>query len=122
MTDAPQHNVFEPGPAPDTNEELPIITPPGHTHLFSLGEGAKREHFFMPDEVPPNIAFAFLRDRRREDMPYAIAGLIEKLIGPKALDALADAEDMSPEDMKTLMKIINDKAMGKMEEAMSLGN
>lgn len=118
----PQHNVFEPGPPPTEEEEAPVITPPGFTHLFSLGEGEKREHFFIPDHIPPNIAFKFMRDRRREDMVFAVGGIIETLIGARALDALADADDMSDEDMKTLMKIINDKMMGKLEEAMSLGN
>ena len=118
MTTERQHNVFEPGP-----DVEPTPAPAsGRTLLFSLGEGDKRQHFYMPDEIPPNIAFKFLRDRRREDQPYAVAGLLETLLGPKALDALADADDMSKEDMKTLMKIIGDKVMGELEEAMNLGN
>lgn len=108
--------IFEPGPAAE--EEQQENPEPKGRLLFSLGD----QHFFMPDEIPPNIAFKFLRDRRREDQPYAVAGLLEALLGAKALDALAEADDMSKEDMKTLMKIIQDKVMGELEEAMNLGN
>lgn len=117
-TETVRTTIFEPGPEdPAQEEEQPTEVQDG-TLLFSLGD----KHFYMPDQIPPNIAFKFLRDRRREDQTYAVAGLIENLLGPKALDALADADDMSGEDMKTLMKIINDKVMGKLEEAMNLGN
>ena len=112
-----QHNVFEPGP--DTSS--PAAQSKG-MHLFSLGVGDNEKHYYMPEQVPPNIAFKFMRDRRREDVVYAVAGLIENAIGPDALDALAEADDMSAEDMRTLMKIIQEKVMGHMEDVMSLGN
>lgn len=115
-TETVRTTIFEPGPEAPAQAEAEQV--PNGDLLFSLGD----KHYYMPDQIPPNIAFKFLRDRRREDQIFAVAGLIENLLGAKALDALADADDMSAEDMKTLMKIINDKVMGKLEEAMNLGN
>lgn len=90
----------------------------GKKPLFTLGD----KTYYMPNEVPPNIAFKFLRDRRRQDIVYATAGVIENVIGADALDALAEADDMKPEDMRALMKIIQEKVMGQMQDVMGLGN
>lgn len=113
------------GPRPEMDADpLEGYTDPGVDGelLFSLGEGENRKHYYMPNNVPPNIAFKFLRDRRRQDIVYATAGVIENVIGPDALDALAEADDMRPEDMRTLMKVIQEKVMGQMEAVMGLGN
>jgi hypothetical protein len=88
-----------------------VTVPEGKVHLFDLG--GKR--YYMDEFVKPNITFAYLRDVRKRGSDVAIANLIYETMGEEAMDALADADDMSREDAKALMAIVQKHAVGQVE-------
>lgn len=87
-------------------------TPEGKSHLFDLA--GKR--FYIDSVIAPNVAFKYLRDVRRNGSEAALANVIVTAIGEEALDALADADDMSPEEARSLMGIIRKHVMGELEK------
>lgn len=86
-------------------------TPEGKVHLFDLA--GKR--YYMDEHVPPNVTFAYLRDVRSRGTDYAVANLIYATMGDEAMDALAESEDMSEADAKSIFAIIQKHAMGQIE-------
>lgn len=74
--------------------------------------------YHIPKDPPPNVIFAYLRDARRGGAEMAFANMFVELVGEDALDALAEYDDMTRGEMKTLMKALQTKVMGALE----LGN
>lgn len=89
-----QHN-------PDNEREL----------LFTIGGTP----FYMPKDPSPQLGFKMLRDTKRHGQMYAIATLIEELLGPQCLDALADTPDMTKEDWDVIADILSEKVLGRVQ-------
>lgn len=85
--------------------------PAGKVYLFSLN-GV--DHF-LPERVGPNVSFRYLRDLRKSGPEIAVANLFVALLGEDALDALADADDLTEEDVETVMKAVQRHALGPTE-------
>ncbi len=86
----------------------PEPDPETHIELFSI-DGRK---YYMPRYVSPATTFAYLRDVRRSGTEYALGGLLEKLLGADGLDALANYDAMTAEQMKQLMDAVGSHVMG----------
>ena len=81
--------------------------------LFSL-DG---ETYTIPKTIPPHEFMAYLRDLRDGlGTETAQAKLLNRLIGRKAVDALAECKTLRPEDLKALMKVVSSKAADAQEE------
>lgn len=72
--------------------------------------------FTIPREVPPHIAMKYLRDLRDQPMEVALARLLDGLLGRAAVDALADHEELTKEDLEQLMVLVQRKTQGLLEE------
>lgn len=81
--------------------------------LFTIGD----EQYTILKDPPGKLMVRYLRDLREVGMEVAIANIAHALIGKAGMDALADCEDFTPEDFKTLMRAIQLKIAGKIEEA-----
>lgn len=102
-----------------THEDIPAYHPPlkqdtdpNKVHLFTLAD----KRYYMDKVVPPNIAFRYLRDIRKQGQEKALANVIYDVMGDEAMDALAEAEDMTPEDATQIMDIIKKHVVGQLEK------
>lgn len=68
--------------------------------------------FYVPKKVGPNVTLRYLRDVRQSGPEYAMAGLLERVLGADAMEALADDEDLTDEDMERIGSIIEKHVMG----------
>lgn len=80
--------------------------------LFSI-DGTK---YYMPREVPPHVAMKYLRDIRDNPVEVALSRLLYNVIGEKAMNALADFEDLTKQNLEDLMKKVQEKTQGLLEE------
>ncbi len=80
--------------------------------LFSLNG----RDYTVPKRVGPNVALRYLRDIRRHGQEHAIAGLMEALLGAEAMDALADYDDLTEEDLESVMKAVQTHVLGPLEK------
>ena len=86
---------------------------------------ANREPFFSIDdqeytiivegEVPPALGLAALDRARREGVAMAEVWAMEQLVGAAAWRALRDCPDIDAEQMRAIMRIIRDRALGPVE-------
>jgi len=79
--------------------------------LFTIGGTP----FYMPKNPSPQLGFKLMRDTKRFGQIHAIATLIEELLGPNALDALADAPNIGDKDWEVISDILADKVLGRMQ-------
>jgi hypothetical protein len=80
--------------------------------LFSL-DG---KDYFVPAKIGPNVALAYMRDIRRNGVEHARAGILERILGREALDALADYDDLTEEDFEAVMKAVDKHVLGPLEK------
>lgn len=81
--------------------------------LFSL-DGVTYD---IPKVIPPNQFMTYLQDLRNGDSPeQAQAKLLNRLIGRRAVDALAACTTLRPQDLKALLKVVAEKAADAQEE------
>ena len=91
------------GAAVDTERE-PLFTLDGVT-------------YDIPKTIPPHQFMAYLRDLRNGDDPeQAQAKLLDRLIGRRAVDALAKCTTLRPQDLKALLRVVAEKAADAQEE------
>lgn len=76
--------------------------------LFEL-DGVK---YFMPRKPGPNVGVGYLRDVSREGESVARARLLERFIGPDGMDALADYEDLTDEDLEAIWARVDKHVLG----------
>jgi hypothetical protein len=106
-----EQGVSGPDPAPDTAVES--STEPEQIVLFSL-DG---RDYYVPKRIGPNVAMAYMRDIRKRGLEYARAGILERLIGKEGLDALADFDGLTEEDLDSLMKAVDKHVLGPLERS-----
>lgn len=84
-----------------------------------------REPFFyidgteytIPKRVPANVFMAYLRDLSvTGSEQVAQAKLLDALIGPEAVNALAKCDSLKAADLKTLLAAVAEKVAGAAEE------
>lgn len=81
--------------------------------LFTIGD----EQFTIVKDPPGKLLVRYLRDLREVGMEVAVANITHSLIGKAGMDALAECEDFTTEDFQTLLRAIQHKIAGKIEEA-----
>jgi hypothetical protein len=99
----------EPGdeaPAP-----APAAPEPERIELFSINGRA----YSIPKRPGPNVAVRYLRDVRRNGREYAVAGLMEAMLGREGLDALADYEDLTDAELDSVMTAVERHVLGPLE-------
>lgn len=80
--------------------------------LFELNGKA----YTVPKRVGPNVALRYLRDVRRHGPEHAIAGIMEALLGREAMDALADYDDLTEEQLEQVMEAVQMHVLGPLEK------
>jgi len=95
---------------PDRNPEP---AEPETVVLFSL-DG---KDYYVPAKIGPNVAMAYMRDIRRRGLEYARAGILERMIGKEGLDALADFEGLTEENLEAVMKAVDRHVLGPLEKS-----
>lgn len=105
---------------PTANQRTTIEIPSGDSvaeeerePLFTL-DGVE---YTIAKRIPPNQFMAYLRDLRDGDSAEAAqAKLLDRLIGRRAMNALAECRTLRPEHLKALMKVVAEKAADAAEE------
>lgn len=87
-----------------TNADAPILD---REPLFYIDD----DEFTIPKEMPPNVTFAYIRDMRGGNAEQALANVFDMLLGPEALDRLATCDQLTPEQSKEIMRVIEYKVM-----------
>lgn len=109
---------------------LELETPLEPVHILTPDEDVEpeRELVFTLDEVeytilkdvPASFSVAYLNNVRKRGTEFAMAEAMVALLGEDAMDALADCPQMTPENLRQIMKIVERKMLAAQEEA--LGN
>jgi hypothetical protein len=92
-----------------TNADAPILD---REPLFYIDD----EEFTIPKDVPPNISFAYIRDMRDGNAEKAMANVFDMLLGVEALDRLATCDQLTKEQSKEILRVIEYKVMAAAEE------
>jgi hypothetical protein len=75
----------------------------------------------VPKVIGPNVSLAYMRDIRRKGVEEARAGILERILGPEALDALADYEDLTEEEFQSVMDAVDRHVLGPLEKQVGKG-
>jgi hypothetical protein len=84
----------------------------------------EREPLFFIDEVEytipklirPNILMRYLQDTIDHGHEYALAAGMREVLGAEAMEALADCDQITDEQMDQIMAIVEKKLMGQMKK------
>lgn len=79
--------------------------------LFSL-DG---QMYSIPAKPKVNIALKYLRLVRQQGQEVAAGWLLEELLGTEAYEALMDFEDLTEEQLETVMMVAQTAILGAME-------
>jgi len=102
-------------------EDQPVIGEDGYQEVDEDGTPRVEDvTYSIPKDVPPNLAMRYLRDVRAGGDQYAVAEAFALLLGEHTLDALAEAEGMTDENMQQVMDIVEVKMTSATSKA--LGN
>jgi hypothetical protein len=75
--------------------------------------------YHIPKRPGPNVALRYLRDTRRHGREYALAGMMEAMVGRAGMDALADYEDLTDEELDSVMQAVHRHVLGPLERGKS---
>lgn len=75
----------------------------------------------MPVEVGANIALGYMKMVRTHGQDAAMGWALEKVLGSEAYDALANCDDITPEDLETIMAVVHENVMGAVEAGKGKG-
>jgi hypothetical protein len=84
--------------------------------LFFIDE----TEYTIPKRIRPNIVVQYLQDTYDKGQEFALAAAMREVLGADAMEALAECEAVTDEQMDQLMDIIERKLMAQMKR--SLGN
>ena len=84
----------------------------------------EREPFFsidgkmytIPKEVSPNLAMIYLKVLRTAGADKAVQVIMDRLLGPEAIDALAECDAINDEQMRKIIGRVQLKINGVMEK------
>ena len=97
-------DAADPGPAAGD-------PPPERIELFSINGKA----YHVPKRPGPNVALGYLRDIRRYGQEVAIAGLLEAMLGREGMDALADYDDLTENELDAVMRAVEQHVLGPLK-------
>lgn len=63
-------------------------------------------------EIDPAIVFRYMRNLRRNSEEFAVATLLEEVLGTQTVDMLADNQTLTPAEFKAVMKAVQKYTMG----------
>lgn len=89
----------------------PPLPAPEMVHLFTLDD----VDYMVPARPRPHVGLRYLWETRTHGETYATAGLMNAMLGPEGFEALSTYENMTEEDLKRIMAIVRDLAMGSVE-------
>jgi hypothetical protein len=86
----------------------------------------EREPLFYIDEVEytipklirPNIAMRYLQDTIDRGHDYALAAGMREVLGAEAMEALAETDAVTDEQMDQIMAIVERKLLGQMKRSL----
>jgi hypothetical protein len=84
--------------------------------LFYIDE----TEYTIPKELRANVVARYLQDTLDHGQEHAIAAAMREVLGEEAMEALAESEAVTSEDMAQIMGIVERKLTGQMKK--SLGN
>lgn len=84
--------------------------------LFWIDE----DEYTIPKTIRPNIVMRYLQDTYDRGQEYALAAAMREVLGADAMEALAETDAVTDEQMRQVMDIVERKLMGQMKK--SLGN
>ena len=84
--------------------------------LFYIDE----DEYTIPKTIPPNITIKYLRDCAHDGQEVALGRAMEVVLGADAMEALAESDSVTEENMTSIMRIVERKLMAQMKK--SLGN
>jgi len=76
--------------------------------------------FTIPKELRANVVARYLQDTLDHGQEHALAAAMREVLGDDAMEALADSDAVTADQMAQIMGIVERKLMGQMER--SLGN
>jgi hypothetical protein len=79
--------------------------------LFSIDDVT----YQMPKRVGANIALGYMKLVRTHGQEAAIGWALEKVLGEDAYTALMNCDEVTAEDLETIMKVVHDNVMGAVE-------
>lgn len=116
---APQNfPVYEPKQQPTADNNTPSPFKEYHKAVQEDPDDQKELLFtiddvpyYLPRIVPPREGFRYLRDIKDQGREYAVAAMVERLMGRPALDALCDCTTLTEADYATVQEILEDKVL-----------
>lgn len=96
----------------DPEEQTPAEPTQERIELFSINGRS----YSIPKRPGPNVALRYLRDVRRHGREHALAGILEAMLGTEGMDALADYDDLTDEDMDAVMAAVERHVLGPLEK------
>lgn len=78
------------------------------------------QEYMIPKELRANVVARYLQDTIDHGQEYAIAAAMREVLGEEAMEALANSDAVTAEQMQQIMGIVERKLMGQMKR--SLGN
>jgi uncharacterized protein YihD (DUF1040 family) len=75
------------------------------------------KEYTIPAKPRVNVALKYLHDAKHKSEDIAAAGLLENLLGEEGYEALMNYEDLTADQLKAIMKIVQKVALGSMEES-----
>lgn len=76
--------------------------------------------YTIPKELRANVVARYLQDVLDHGQEHALAAAMREVLGDEAMEALADSDAVTSEQMQQIMAIVERKLMGQMKR--SLGN
>lgn len=73
------------------------------------------DEFTIPKKIKPNVAMRYLTDVRDRGPEVALAEVMTEILGEDAMDALAESEAVTDEQMQQIMGIVQKLLLGAMD-------
>lgn len=79
--------------------------------LFELDD----KMYQIPAQPKINLALRYLNMSRKQGNDNALGWLLEQMVGEEAYEALMGFDDLTPEQLKTIMMVVEGVTMGALE-------
>lgn len=73
--------------------------------------------YTVPANPRPNVSLRFMRNIKNHDENYAMAQLMEDMLGVDGWDALCDFDALTDDELTQIMDLVQELAMGGAEKA-----
>ncbi|GAX54746.1 hypothetical protein [Streptomyces olivochromogenes] len=81
--------------------------------LFTIDE----DEYTVPAKPRPNVSLRFMRNLKDHDENYAMAQLMEDMLGKAGWDALCDFDALTEDELTQIMDQVQNLAMGGAEKS-----